>query len=360
MVSKYLCDRLDWPLLALEGESMGKWKKKEMKEEKKIAAEEVECSTNTGSDGDERESRAKRKRAMEGFMQNAESNSRSKPSSSSSAGLPHISAPSSSSSSSAIGPSSSGCAPASSPPDDFYLDCCQTSERTYRVSASRPDCQTSRTAVTGGWNGIMGPFNTNEVKGELTAKAEKVAKTLKISHDAVNDGASSSRRGAAPPPPPPRPSEIFEEGARDQRCRPRRCIPAAPAPIAGIVPTTSSSNSRSRADITKNPKGRTEKPVGTRGRSAVRNTPLSPALQPAGRSDSIAGRSARACVSTTGSRSSATVTGRKAVPVGQRKVGRPPKRPRSQSRSLAVFIAHEVSQEVPVPEKRKRGRPRKV
>lgn len=354
MVSKYLCDRLDWPLQVSEDNVKGKEvkdeMKKEIKKEMKNAAGGVECSAAPGPKEDEEESGAGRKRGMEGLVETADSASRNESSSSCSRGLPDAPA----SSSSAMEASSSSCAPASSPPDDFGLECCETSERVYRVSASRSGYPISRPSAIGVREGILGPFDANEVKVECTAKAEKGVKSQKTSHRTANDGNSSSRRGAlpAPAPPPPPPSEASEEGKGDQRYRPRRSIPTGT--VTAILSTSPSSSSRSSKS--RKPNIQTEKSDGKRGRSAVRNTPISPAQQPAARRGGSAGRSTRACVSTTGTKISVIVAGRKSAPVGQRKVGRPPGRPRSP----AIQIAPEVSHEIPVPEKRKRGRPKKV
>jgi hypothetical protein len=351
MVSKYLCNRLDWPLKASEGKEKGKAKGKG--KEKKEAVRGVGCSTDPGPNGNAIEPSAGRKRAIAGLMANADSNSMSESHSFSSRGLPHASAPSSSSS--AMDSSSSSCAPASSPPENFDLECCETSERIYRVSASRLDYPISRPHVTGVRDEILGPFDANDLKVERIVKVEKGAKAQKISYHAANDGASSSRRGALPSP---LPSEMFEEGAGDLRCRSRRCI--ATAPVAASV--SASSSLSWRASNAKKPRIRTEKPFGKRGRSTMRNTPMSPAQQPAAKRDGSAGRSTLACVPATGNRSSVTPAGRNSVPVGQRKVGKPPDRPNSQprSRSPAIHIAPEVSHEFPVHEKRKRGRPKKA
>jgi hypothetical protein len=347
MVSKYLCNRLDWPLKASEGIEKGKVKGKE----KEKAVGGVECSTDPGPNGNAIEPSAGRKRAIAGLKEDADSNSISESHSFSLRGLPHNSAPSSSSS--ATDSSSSSCAPASSPPEDFELQCCETSERIYRVSASRLGYPISRPPVTGVRDEIIGPLDANDLQVERIAKVEKGAKAQKISYHAANDGASSSRRGVLPSP---LPSEMFEEGAGDLRCRSRKCI----APVAASV--SASSSLSSRASNAKKPTSRTEKPFGKRGRSTMRNTPMSLAQQPAAKRDGSAGRSTLACVPAAGTRSSVTAASQNLVPVGQRKVGKPPDRPHSQhhSRSPAIHIAPEVSHEVLVHEKRKRGRPKKA
>jgi hypothetical protein len=351
MVSKYLCDRLDWPLEASEGEKV-KGKGKETKETKKETAVGVECSMDTGTTGDEIEPGAGRKRATEGLMDNADSNSWRKSPCFSLRDLPHASVPSSSSS--ATDSSSSSCAPPSSPPNDFDLECCETSERIYRVSASRLDYTISRSPVTGVRNGILGPHDANDVKVEREAKVKKGAKAQKILHHAANDGASSGRRGVLPSP--PLPSQMFEEGAGDLRCRLRGSITTAP--VAAAV--SANSPSSSRVGNAKKPKSRTGKRES--GRSMVRNSPKSPTQQPAPRRGGSAGRSTIACVSATGTRSSFTAAGPKSVPVGRKKVGRPLDRPHSQprSRSPAIRIAPEAPHKVLVDEKRKRGRPKKT
>lgn len=334
MVAKYLCDRLDWPLEPSERKGKGKVKEEE------VATKNMEVAAAPGPPpipGPRHEAGTfgERGSVSPGTTSTVQDMGRK-----TDAG--RKSAPSSS----AVAPPSSSCAPASSPPDDLnHWQCCELSDRVFKVTTSRSDYSISRPA--GGLKGsIPGPLRGTDATAVRAAKVKKGPKAQKIAHQVADDGATSRRVEAFPPSP-----LTCEEATGGQLRRPRRNgHVTAPAAVAISASSSSSRRASTAKKATHSPNSSAER---KRGRSAVRSTTMSPVSPAAPSRVHSAGRFTRTSVATSSSKSNINVAGRM-------KAGRPPDRSESRSRSPAIQTAPPAHDDVTIPEKRKRGRPRKI